>query len=334
MLRVCRHADAGTFVLTGWRKEGDRLSFQTESGAHGGPGDRETDAFALLPQDAPLPEASPLRPLHLREGALRFLGRHSYGRPTLKRPADGRFRLMTYNVHSCVGMDGRLSLERIARVIGHHAPDVLAMQELDVHCTRTGCVDQAQRIADKLEMHFHFYPSFHIEDGSFGNAVLSRFPMQVMRVGVLPRIAALKGEPRGAISVVIDVPGSPVQLVNTHLSIWPRERLMQVRALRREWLEGACAPLVLCGDLNAVPGSWSYRLLHRSMVDVQKQALASKPRRTWAGGSYPLFRIDHVFINDGLRVFAADVPATSLERAASDHLPLVVDLAVERGGRP
>jgi hypothetical protein len=41
-------------------------------------------------------------------------------------------RILTYNVHRCMGMDGKLSPERIARVIARHTPDVVALQEPDV----------------------------------------------------------------------------------------------------------------------------------------------------------------------------------------------------------
>ena len=46
-------------------------------------------------------------------------------------------RLMTYNVHRCVGVDRKLDLERVADVIAASRPDVVALQELDVGRART-----------------------------------------------------------------------------------------------------------------------------------------------------------------------------------------------------
>ncbi|MGD9302608.1 MAG: hypothetical protein PVI13_13610 [Desulfobacterales bacterium] len=40
-------------------------------------------------------------------------------------------RVMTYNIHSCVGMDKKVNPERIARVIGAPTPDIVALQEVD-----------------------------------------------------------------------------------------------------------------------------------------------------------------------------------------------------------
>ena len=93
---------------------------------------------------------------------------------------------MTYNVHSCIGMDGKLSPERIARVITRYAPEIIALQELDVGTARSGCVDQARLIASYLEMAMQFHAPLHIEEERYGNAILSYFPMRLVKAGLLP----------------------------------------------------------------------------------------------------------------------------------------------------
>ena len=55
-------------------------------------------------------------------------------------------RIMTYNVHRCVGVDRKLDVDRVAAVIAEYEPDVVALQELDVHRARTRGVDQAYAI--------------------------------------------------------------------------------------------------------------------------------------------------------------------------------------------
>lgn len=54
-VKLCQHPDAGDFILVGWRKGLTPMSFAIENGAHAGAGPNETAAFALLPDDAPLP---------------------------------------------------------------------------------------------------------------------------------------------------------------------------------------------------------------------------------------------------------------------------------------
>ncbi|NIQ00827.1 MAG: EEP domain-containing protein, partial [Nitrospinaceae bacterium] len=113
---------------------------------------------------------------------------------------------MSYNVHSCLGMDGKLSPSRIARIIAHYDPDIVCLQELDVGRLRTGSVDQAHFIARELEMEFHFFPALEVEEELYGDAILSRYPMHLVRAGRLPSSSGITPmEPRGALWTSITI---------------------------------------------------------------------------------------------------------------------------------
>lgn len=331
--RLCFHPDTGDFLICGWRNDALPLSFVSENGAHGGPGPHETTGFVMVPPDAPLPDrrSGIFRPSTLRRMAQTVLRRGPLGQREPSRE-DGRapLRLVTYNVHSCIGLDGRLSPSRIARVLAATGPDIIALQELDVMRNRSGFVDQAEQIARALEMELHFHPSFTMAGERYGNAVLSRLPMKLLQAGPLPQ-GKQSREPRGALWVEIDVNGTLLHLINTHLGTSPAERIVQVEALLGpEWLQRSrCQPpLVLCGDFNAMPGSQPHRRLCTRLRDAQLVLKQSRPQRTWFG-PLPLTRIDHVFVDDSIQVKRVEVPRTRLSRVASDHLPLVVDLEVE-----
>lgn len=334
LVRLSHHPNAGTLLALGWhRGEDATLTFPMENGSHAGPGYQETHAFALLPPDAPVdPERPYIRPIELRKAALRFMGRAEAGPSRPARPAPAlspRLRIMTYNVHNCLGLDGKLSPERIARVISRHQPDAVALQELDVNRLRTGRVDQAHLIAKKLQMTFHFHTSFRLADEQYGNAILSRFPMRLVKAGGLPRLAgAPGGEPRGALWVELDVHGAGVHLINTHLSLWPAERLLQAEALLGpDWVGSpeALGPFILCGDFNSLPGSAVYRRLSQQFRDSQLALKQHLPKGTWFG-RHPFNRIDHVFLGPGVEVLDLVIPDTELDRMASDHLPLMAEL--------
>ncbi len=337
LVSIAHHECAGAFTILGWAAGAQALSFPLEGGAHAGITPEETNAFALLPQDAPLTISKKyLRPLDLREAAQRVLGREqsSYFLARRQQAVSQTLRIMTYNTHGCVGMDGQLSVERICRVIARHDPDIVALQELDVCRSRSLGVDQAERIARKLEMQFHFHPVFRFEDEQYGNAILSRYPMSIIKMAALPASPIRKDpEPRGALWVSVELNGLRVQLINTHLSIWPKERAAQAKALTGpEWLShpDCKGPVILCGDFNAQPRSISYRRLCAVLADCQKMLLNHRPRRTWLG-RYPLTRIDHILLSSQWEVTDIEVPRTSLTRVASDHLPLVVDLKIVSG---
>ncbi len=241
-------------------------------------------------------------------------------------------RIMTYNVHRCVGVDGRLDVERTARAIAHAKPDIVALQELDVGRARTGGVDQAHAIAERLGMSFHFHPAFMVEEEKYGDAVLSCLPMRLARAGALPRSTAVKGlEPRGALWVKIDLGGGiELNVVNTHLSLVPHEQRMQAAALvGAHWLGHAdCAdPAILLGDFNATPQHAAYRRAAERMRDAQ--VASRRRRRPTFPSRLPMLRIDHVFVSPSVAVTGAHAPGGQLMRAASDHLPLVVDFSID-----
>jgi endonuclease/exonuclease/phosphatase family metal-dependent hydrolase len=333
LIALCANENVGDLIAMGWKRGAAPMSFPIETGAHAGIGHHETSAFALLPHDAPLtPEMGPyLRPLELREAALRFLGKDPF--PHFAKRARGSahrtLRVMTYNVHGCVGMDGRLSTDRIARVIARHHPDVVALQELDLGRPRSLHVDQAGRIAEKLQMKHHFMSTFQIQDEQYGNAIFSRYPMTVVKMGPLPKLNDREGlEPRGALWVSIDVEGQSVQFINTHLSIWPAERLLQAKALAGpEWLKhpDCHGKVILCGDFNAPPTSPTYKSICSVLADCQRNLKDHRPHKAYPG-QYPVTRIDHVFLSPGWKIRTIEVGKTDLDKVASDHIPLIVEL--------
>jgi endonuclease/exonuclease/phosphatase family metal-dependent hydrolase len=232
---------------------------------------------------------------------------------------------MTYNVHGCRGADGRLRPQRILEVIAEALPDVVALQELDADASGEPGLDQAVFFARELNMELHFAAARAKGGGHYGNALLTQHPSQVKRSAILPRLHA-RCEARAAQWVRIDTPAGAVDVVNTHLGLLRHERLLQIEALLgKHWLQAPelLTHFVLCGDLNALPGSLVHRRLCARLRDSQSGLRL--PRPTFPA-LFPLVRIDHVFVSRALQVRAVRVPASAMARLASDHRPLVVDL--------
>ena len=246
-------------------------------------------------------------------------------------------RIVTYNVHRCVGADRRLDVKRVAAVLAELKPDIVALQELDVGRARTGHVDQAHEIGHLLDMACHFHAALKVEEELYGDAILTCFPERLVKTGPLPgydRIRAL--EPRGALWVEVEIDGRPVQIVNTHLGLVPREQQLQAHHLAGpEWLGSPqCRdPLILLGDFNATSASVTYRTLCGGLESARRlesaRGLAPRKRPTSTFPSaLPVLRIDHLFVSKSIRVTDVFAPFSPLTRAASDHLPLVMDFEV------
>ena len=243
---------------------------------------------------------------------------------------DRRVRVMTYNIHSCVGMDGRVAPNATADAIRLLEPDVAALQEVDDGIPKTGRLDQARYLGDQLGFGHIFCPTVHHAEGRYGLAVLCRFPMRQIRCGRLPIFWPFRLQKRGAVHAVVDSPAGRFHFFNTHLSLFGPERLLQVRHLmRKRWLGSVPAgePVVFCADLNSVPGLPVYRLMTTLYTDVQN-AFCKRPEkaRPTFSSRRPRLRLDHRFVSPAFEVLRAEVPAGVPFRNVSDHLPLYADL--------
>jgi endonuclease/exonuclease/phosphatase family metal-dependent hydrolase len=250
-------------------------------------------------------------------------------------------RVMTYNIHGCVGADRRCEPERVAEVIRRFEPDVVALQEVDVGQGRSGGLDQARHIADLTNLSAHFTSARETGGGRYGNAILTHHPYELRAEGILP---VRRGEVRAAQWLRLSLPQGYLDVVNTHLSLHFLERLAQARALFSDdpslpeagrekapfaALSGTLDHLILCGDFNSGALSPIYFWLQHRLLDAQR-AGGRSARATWPA-RWPLLRLDHVWIGKGLSVAQVEVPRDRAIMAASDHLPIVVDLVIGTG---
>lgn len=235
-------------------------------------------------------------------------------------------KILTYNVHGCVGGDRKLDPIRIADVIAASGADIVGLQELDVGRRRSGGVDQVAIIAAHLRMEALFHPAVHRAGEKYGDAVLTALPMKTIKTGAL----AGPGEPRGAVWVKIDVDGEPLFVFNTHLGVMRRERMAQLRTLMGDgWLghpDCRDGNVVLMGDFNAILSSPAYRRIAGQLTPVRPKAARSN--RPTFPARYPVLRLDHIFYSGRLRCLDAQVLSNRLARVASDHLPLRAHLEI------
>lgn len=231
-------------------------------------------------------------------------------------------RIVSYNVHSCVGTDGRLCPRRIADLIAELEPDVVALQELDVRRNRTGGIDQAQEIAELLSMSMHFHPALRVMEEEYGEAILASAPSRLIRAGALP--GAQGFEPRGALRVAISSPEGEFDVINTHLGLRHRDRTRQAEALAGpDWIGARPErPLLLVGDFNIGMRSRVYRLLTRSQ---HRQCAVPIGRQRTFPSRFPLFSIDHIVPLRGIRILKRATVTSPAARLASDHLPVFAD---------
>lgn len=233
-------------------------------------------------------------------------------------------RVLTYNLHHGEGVDGRVDLGRIARIIRESRADVVALQEVDVSTERTGRVDQAAEYIRLTGMHGQFGKAIDFQGGAYGMMLLSRWPLADFAVHRLPNPA--NREQRLAVSARITPPGRPAfRFIGTHLdaSREDGDRWLQAGRLQ-DLFANDLMPSIMAGDFNDRPES---RVMTR-MLSLWHDAAAERPEPT-IPAEVPKDRIDFVLARPpgAWRIVRTEVLP---EPVASDHRPLLAELLARR----
>lgn len=245
-----------------------------------------------------------------------------------------KIRLVSYNIHKCVGpVDRRYDPQRVSDVLAAARPDVVLLQEAAL--LGTPFRDrQAELLAALLDLpHVAFAGNVPMRGGGiYGNAVLSRFALSdVSNVDLTfppkKRRSALFARCR------LHRPGSArselrsLWVCSLHLGLAGIERRLQVRRLlatpplarlhRR-------TPVVLGGDFNDLWGTLGPRLLGPGGFRGLPRELPTFPAYA------PLRPLDALYLRGDVRLLAAHTTRSLAARRASDHLPLVAELEITR----
>jgi endonuclease/exonuclease/phosphatase family metal-dependent hydrolase len=237
-------------------------------------------------------------------------------RPTL--------RVASYNVHQCVGRDGRRDPGRVADVLRELRADVVGLQEVDARPGLAHDSVQMEFLAHALGLNGVAGPTILRPGnaGHYGNALLTR--RRVLEVRHID-LTVYRREPRAAIDADIEVEGGIVRFIVTHLGLLPGERRHQVRRLLDALGASPYHParaIVLCGDIN----EWfavgrPLRWLHGSLG--HSPALPTFP------APFPVFALDRIWVRPREAVRALAVHDSPAARVASDHLPLAAEITLD-----
>ena len=235
-------------------------------------------------------------------------------------------RLLTYNIHSGVGLDGVLDLARIADHIAATGADLVALQEVDrFRREQSRFEDQPGVLAQRLGMHLAYAANLDEEPphpgaprAQYGTALLSRVPFESSTNTLLPCFDG--SEQRGLLDATVTVAGRALRVLGTHLQ-WDSEteRTRQAEAIVATLDE---RPTVLLGDLNTTPGTTTYHCLAGRLEDAW--TVVGEGEGHTFDAEPPPRRIDYVWVGGGVRAVSAKV----LPSVASDHSALRVDVEV------
>ncbi len=238
-----------------------------------------------------------------------------------------RIRIATYNIHKGRGLDGRVRIERIARVLSAIHADLVALQEV-VSCEGRSPEDhQARYLAEQFGYYYAIGETRKYRGGSYGNVTLSRWKFDRTRHADL---SVFGREERGVLRTDFRLGKTLLHVFNVHLGTGHLERRKQARRLVDADLLKAIdisGPRIVLGDFN----EWTWGLATRTLTDgLHLTDLRRHLRRTRSYPSgLPLLHLDHIYYDDHFQVETARFHRSRMSLVASDHLPLVADLAIE-----
>lgn len=225
-------------------------------------------------------------------------------------------KILAYNIRHGQGMDNHIDLKRIAAVIAKENPDLVALQEIDKNCERSGKIDIAASMGEMLNMEHRFGKFMAFQGGEYGLATLSRWPIKESVRHELPTGA----EPRCAMELVVQPPAMKgvISFISIH-NDWTKEdiRVRQVRALI-DALKDRKHPIILAGDFNGQRADASLKLLEQDGWTILKK---DDPLAFHTFPSVkPRVEIDF-FIVKGLDIISLEHKVID-EKVASDHRPI------------
>lgn len=153
-------------------------------------------------------------------------------------------------------------LDAIAQLIKSLNVDLVVLNEVDFQTSWSHSVNQAKYLAEAAG-----YP-YRVEERNldfrilfrtwrFGNAILSRYPIEDARVIDLPSYSNLEATFAGkkrAVECVVDFQGNKVDIAAVHLS----HRSEAIRAQSVPLLMPAAHPKLVAGDFNSTPSDFPH----------------------------------------------------------------------------
>jgi len=226
-------------------------------------------------------------------------------------------RLMHYNIHQGFNINGYQDLESIARVIEGKGVDIICLNEVSRGWIINGSADVYSWLAERLGMDYMlFMPA---SDLIWGNSILSKYPLNLIKSGFLPRVdAPLRRSYLYANVNLSNIGIDNINIMSTHIHHIEGEgekRQAQIKALLEEW-EGF-GRTAICGDFNAVTGEKEIQMMMDAGLIDSQLALGKQDELTWVHYK-PYKRIDYIWVTPDIGI--SDLQVTYSK--ASDHLPI------------
>ena len=230
-------------------------------------------------------------------------------------------KLMSFNTLFCTNyFTEKIDFAAIADVIKKCEPDIVGLNEMYGKSEMADYDSQTEKLARLSGLTYcKFAEACTLEEGTFGNGILSKFPFSSVEVIPIPEEDVKTGtqlyEPRCLLKVRYD---NGLTVLITHFGLNHDEHLHAVNTVLENVENEKC---VLMGDFNVTPDNVILKPIQEKLVDTS--IYFNKPHLTFPSTN-PYKKIDYIFVSKDIKVISADVP----QIAVSDHLPHTVEIEI------
>jgi endonuclease/exonuclease/phosphatase family metal-dependent hydrolase len=255
-----------------------------------------------------------------------FSGRARTAKSAAWRPvaflakAGSSVRVVTYNIHTCVGVDRRYDPGRIGAVLREIDADIACLQEVGARRHASVHADQWAFLGQVTGS--RVITGSGARRARFGNVILTRFPV-LAAYGIDLTVAG--HQPRSAIDADLLLGDRVLRVIATHFGLHAAERRLQANRLMAALGESGVVnrvpahAVLLMGDLNEWRGrAGAIRSLDRRL----EPSAVARTFPSWM----PMLPLDRIYAGGPAVVRDVCVYRSPLARLASDHLPLVASL--------
>jgi endonuclease/exonuclease/phosphatase family metal-dependent hydrolase len=234
------------------------------------------------------------------------------------------FSAVSYNVHQCVGLDGRRDVARIASVLHELDSRLIGLQEVGVDPEGGRKLHQMEYLSQSTGLQAIAGMTLKSQSGPVGNVLLTGWRVLDSR---LLDLSVPGREPRGAIDAELDIEGQRVRVLVTHFGLSAAERRYQVRRVLEALAYEPNRFIIMLGDINEwILRSRPLRWLHERFG----RPYAPRTFPSW----FPLFALDRIWVMPRNALLEVRAHVTPVTRVASDHLPVHAVIAVDPPNAP
>jgi len=242
------------------------------------------------------------------------------------------YKVITFNMCHGDNNNGIIDVINQSNILNEYNSDLILLQEVDICTSRSDYKNQLYEFKKNIGFEYSCFGSnIPYREGWYGNAILSKYPI-LSSENYLSSSTEYSKETKGMLHAEINVNGKYINVFNTHLPVYDKERIFLtesiINMMKRNNISG---DMILGGDLNLgviplgnhrydIETSKSYQEYENIKKIFQSPDFTTK---TWPTGK-PIADIDKIMHSGNIKL----IEIKRLDVEISDHYPVYAEFII------